>query len=119
MSDNFLGQSIQGLIDQTASRYFYGLRRTDDGELYLAKIDQLKAGESITINNPGDPEENYQEFQQGEDFFEGRDIKHQKVYDNLNFEQFRWDNRDLLYYVDDEGNLVVRINENYDYPTGI
>jgi hypothetical protein len=41
------------------------------------------------------------------------------VYDNLKWEQYRWDNRSLLYYVNDNGELIVRINQTYVYPTGI
>tara|TARA_X000001036_G_scaffold439930_2_gene493171 strand:- start:37 stop:396 length:360 start_codon:yes stop_codon:yes gene_type:complete len=119
MSDNFLGQSIQNMIDQTDSRFFYGLRRTDDGELYVAKVDQLKSHDSIQINKEGDPAQNYEDFQQGEDFLEGRDVNHARVYTNLNYEQFRWDNRNISYYIDDSGNLVARINEDYTYPTGV
>lgn len=119
MADNYLGQNIADLVNQTDARYFYGLRRTDDGELYFVKADQLKAGESIEINKIGDPAENYPDFSQGEDFFEGRDVKHRKVYENLNYEQMRWDNRSVLYYIDDEGQLVLKINEDHTYPTGI
>ena len=46
-------------------------------------------------------------------------MNHEKVYENLNYEQFKWDNRSLMYYIDDSGNLVVRINEGYTYPTGV
>ena len=113
MSDNFLGQSIQNMIDQTDSRFFYGLRRTDDGELFIAKVDQLQSHDSIQINKEGDPAENY------EDFLEGRDVNHARVYKNLNYEQYRWDNRSISYYIDDSGNLVARINEDYTYPTGV
>jgi len=116
---NFLGQSVSELVAQTDARYFYGLRRTDDGELYMEKTDQLKAGDSVTINKNGLQEDNFEDFVQGEDFFEGRDVKHEKVYKNLNYEQYRWDNRSIFYYVDDEGQLVVRINEGYEYPSGI
>jgi len=31
----------------------------------------------------------------------------------------RWDSRSLYYYINDEGQLVVRINQKYTYPTGI
>lgn len=116
---NFLGQSISELVQQTDARYFYGLRRTDDGELYLQKSDQLKAGDSVSINKLGDQDDNFEDFVQGEDFFEGRDIKHEMVYKNLNYEQYRWDNRNILYYIDEDGQLVLRINEGYNYPTGI
>ena len=116
---NFLGQSISELVNQTDARYFYGFRRTDNGELYLAKIDQLKAGDSIQLNKEGDPADNYEDFEQGENFFEGRDVKHQKVYKNLNYEQYKWDNRSLLYYIDDDGQLVLKVNEDHTYPTGV
>jgi hypothetical protein len=119
MASDFLGQSVSEIVAQTDARYFYGLRRTSQGELYLGKIDQLQGNESIEINQSGDPLENYEDFVQGEDFFEGRDVKHQILYDNLNYEQFRWDNRNVLYYIDDEGQLVIRINEDYTYPTGV
>ena len=116
---NFLGQSISELVNQTDARYFYGFRRTDNGELYLAKIDQLKAGDSVQLNKEGDPADNYEDFEQGENFFEGRDVKHQKVYKNLNYEQYKWDNRSLLYYIDDDGQLVLKVNEDHTYPTGV
>ena len=50
-------------------RFFYGLRRTDDGELFIGKADQLKTTDSITINNPGDPTQNYPSFEQGQEFY--------------------------------------------------
>ena len=119
MADTFLGQSITDMVNQTDARYFYGLRRTDDGELFFAKIDQLKSGESIALNAEGDPANSYEDFEMGENFYEGRNVNHEKVYTNLNYEQFRWDNRSINYYIDDSGNLVARINEGYTYPTGV
>ena len=119
MADTFLGQSITDMVNQTDARYFYGLRRTDDGELFVAKVDQLKSNDSIQLNVEGDQDQNYEDFDQGQDFFEGRNVNHEKVYENLNYEQFKWDNRSLMYYIDDSGNLVVRINEGYTYPTGV
>ena len=119
MSDGSLGQSLSDMVNQVDARYFYGLRRTSEGELYFGKVDQLKSHESIVINNEGDPSENYEDFQQGEDYLEGRDVNHKRVYLNLNYEQFRWDNRNISYYIDDSGNLVARINEDYTYPTGV
>lgn len=119
MSDTFMGQSISELVNQTDARYFYGLRRTDDGELYVAKVDQLSDNDSVQINAEGDPTENYEDFDQGEDFFEGRNVNHERLYKNLNYEQYKWDNRNIAYYIDDSGNLVARINEGYTYPTGV
>jgi len=119
MADTFLGQSITDMVNQTDARYFYGLRRTDDGELFVAKVDQLKSNDSIQLNVEGDQDQNFEDFDQGQDFFEGRNVNHEKVFANLNYEQFRWDNRSISYYIDDSGNLVARINEDYTYPTGV
>tara|TARA_B100001287_G_scaffold101467_1_gene85306 strand:- start:5609 stop:5968 length:360 start_codon:yes stop_codon:yes gene_type:complete len=119
MADTFLGQSITDMVNQTDARYFYGLRRTDDGELFVAKVDQLKSNDSIQLNVEGDQDQNFEDFDQGQDFFEGRNVNHEKVFANLNYEQFRWDNRNINYYIDDSGNLVARINEGFTYPTGV
>ena len=93
-------------------RYFYGLRRTDEGELYIGKVDQLSANDPITINLPGNVDDNYKDFDQGYDFYEGRDLNHSKPFVNLKYEQFRWDDVNLNYYINDEGEFVVRLNSN-------
>lgn len=108
----FTGQTItQTIEDNLGERYFYGLRRTDEGELFLGKLDQLSLNDTIQINKEGDPVDNYTEFDEGAEFFEGRDSAHNLTYRNLNYEQFRWDDANLFYYVNDEGELVVRINQ--------
>jgi hypothetical protein len=115
MSANYTGFSPDHIYNSVQDRFFYGLRRTDNGELFISKADQLKTTDTVTINNPGDPTQNYPNFEQGQDFYEGRDVNHNLVYDNLNYEQYRWDNRNISYYVNAEGELVVRINQNYTY----
>ena len=115
MSANYTGFTPDQIYRAVANRYFYGLRRTDDGELFLIKADQLKGDDTITVNNLGDPTQNYPNFEEGQDFYEGRDVNHEIVYENLNYEQFRWDDRNLYYYVNDEGELVVRINQSITY----
>lgn len=115
----YIGQSIVNTIKTHKDRYFYGLRRTDDGELYLAKIDQMTPGDSVTINDPGAVLENYNDWNEGQDFLDGRDVDHNKVYGNLKYEQYRWDDINLYYYINAEGELVVRINQaiNMENPT--
>lgn len=115
MSANYTGFTPDHIHGAVQDRFFYGLRRTDEGELFISKADQLKTTDTITINNPGDPTQNYPSFEQGQDFYEGRDVNHDLVYENLNYEQFRWDDRNISYYVNDEGELVARINQNYTY----
>jgi len=114
----YIGTSAETVYAEVQNRYFYGLRRTDDGELFLGKVDQLKKTDSLTINNPGDPTENYPNFEEGQDFYEGRNVFHDLVYENLNYEQFRWDDRNVLYYINDEGELILRINQNHTYTDG-
>lgn len=119
MASNYVfGRDPNELIGDQP-RYFYALRRTDDGELYLARVNQLSREDAIEINNIGDYDGNYNDFQVGVDFFEGRDVYHNLVYDNLKYEQYRWDDRSMYYYIDETGQLVIRTNTKYPYPTGI
>jgi hypothetical protein len=78
-------------------------------------MDQMATSGAITINNPGDPAHNYPSFEEGQDFYEGRDVDHNLVYDNLNYEQFHWDGRNISYYVNSEGELVARVNHSFTY----
>ena len=112
---NYIGNTPDNFYNNFAKKFFYGLRRTDNGELFLGKVDQTKGNDAITINNPGDPANNFPNFEEGQDFYEGRDVNHNIVYENLNYEQLRWDDRNLFYYINDEGELVVKINEGHVY----
>lgn len=98
------------------NRYFYGLRRTDAGELYMVKSDLLRLEDGVQLNRPGNIDENYNNWSRGEDFFEGRDQQHRKTYPNLVYEQYKWDGRNLFYYVNNEGELVLKVNEAHTYP---
>ena len=59
---------------------------------------------------PGAIVDNYEGFDQGEDFYEGRDLNHAKPFKNLKYEQFRWDDVNLNYCINSEGEFVVRLN---------
>tara|TARA_B100000676_G_C18029879_1_gene817979 strand:+ start:1346 stop:1747 length:402 start_codon:yes stop_codon:yes gene_type:complete len=116
MSFNFVGQAP--LEGDTSERYFYALRRDDDGQLFIAKVDKASPTDVIQINRPGGVDGNYTEFQAGESFFEGRNPNHVLVFDNLVFEQMRWDDQNIYYYINDEGEVVLRVNTRYTYPEG-
>jgi hypothetical protein len=113
----FLGNNQSELLNGSP-RYFYALRRTDEGDLYVVRIDQLN-GEDVVINNEGDSSENYDKFSVGVDFFNGRAVNHELVYDNLKYEQYRWDDRFMSYYIDEDGNLSVIIGQDRNYPTDV
>jgi hypothetical protein len=106
------------LLGQNNPRYFYALRRTDDGLVFLLRLDQLKDTDTaITINDPGLAENDFQDFEYGVDFFDGRqDDDHSRPYTNLRWDQYRWDTRSAYYYINTNGEFVVRLNKSYEYP---
>jgi len=116
-STYYLGQSPDESLGDSP-RYLYLIRRNEDGELFLYRSDQAKDKDSIEINLPGAPAENFEDFEPGIDYFEGIAADHEVAYANLVWTQYRWDNRNMLYYIDSEGRLTQRINQGYTYPTG-
>jgi len=111
--------NLADLLGADNPRFMYALRRTDEGDLYFVKIDQLKDMDGVTINNPGLTQNDFQDFEYGVDFFDGRkEDDHSRPYSNLQWDQYRWDNKNMYYYIDDNGNFVVRVNQQYTYPPG-
>jgi hypothetical protein len=106
-------------MDNHNYRYFYGLKRNDDGELFLTRVDINDPDAVLEINAPGDPLNNFNDFQEGQDFFEGRDSRHDLIYKNLNFEQLRWDSKRLVYYINDQGELIQRRGRDYTHEDNI
>ena len=113
-SNYYLGQDPESRLGSTP-RFFYGFRKNANGSIFLERSDQAQGKESIAINNPGDPAENYSDFENGVDFYEGIDINHNAVFDNLKYQQYRWDDRAIFYYVDNDGQLVAKINNGHEY----
>jgi len=109
--------NMNNLLGEGNPRYFYALRRDEEGLLYFAKVDQLTDTGLITINNSGLTQNDFPDFEYGVDFFDGRlEEDHSRPYSNLQWDQFRWDTKNAFYYINDNGELVVRINQNYIYP---
>lgn len=113
----YLGQSPEDSLG-TSTRYLYLIRRNDDGELFFFRSDQLRDKDSIELNIPGDPAENFENFVPGTDYLDGINVEHELTDKNMHWTQYRWDERSILYYIDSEGRLVQRINQNYTYPVG-
>jgi hypothetical protein len=118
MSTYYLGRTPSEILGDSP-QYFYALRRNKDGELFFVRSDQLVDNDTIEINAPGAPEENFEDFEPGVDYLEGIDDDHITQHKNMIYPQYRWDNRSMLYYIDNEGRLVQRINQGYDYPDGV
>ena len=119
MNNNYvLGNDAQSILGGS-SRFFYGLRKNENGSIFLQRIDQIKSNDTVELNSPGPEEETFNDFEPGVDFYEGIDVNHNTAFENLNYQQYRWDYRSLFYYIDDEGQLVVRVNSGFNYPAGL
>jgi hypothetical protein len=116
----FIGTSPEAVVNGFIKRYFYGLRRNDDGELFLIRIDQLAGDETAVINDVGIGANNFLDYEEGIDFLEGVDIEHNVIYQNLRYPQLKWDSRLLTYYVDPvDGQYIISISQDYEYPENI
>lgn len=115
----YIGQNnaLSEVLGSDNPRYFYAIRRDDEGLLYFAKIDQLTDLGTITVNNSGLTENDYTDFEYGVDFFDGRLAEdHSRPYSNLQWDQYRWDSKNVYYYINTAGEFIVRINQAYVYP---
>ena len=111
--------ALGDILGEGQSRYFYALRRDDEGTLFFGKVDQVTGADAIVINVAGLTENNFEEFEYGVDFFDGRlEEDHSRPFSNLYWDQYRWDNKNLACYIDDNGIFSVRINQAYTYPPG-
>lgn len=121
MTTYYVGNNPDQLIQQLGeTRYLYALRRDEQGYLYLYKTDQLAGNDdTFQVNKIGDdPAKDYTDFEFGVDFFDGRLENHEidPNIENINWEQYRWDSRNIFYYINDNGEFVVRVNQPYPYP---
>lgn len=107
------------LLGENNTRYFYGIRRDADGTLYIAKVDQILDTDGIQVNRPGDPAEDFPDFEFGIDFLEGIQTNHEITYDNLKYVQYKWDPRNIYYYLNADGELVIRVNQPYVYSNDV
>jgi len=73
----------------------------------------------VEINESGSINETFEDFEAGINFLDGIDTNHELVYENLKYPQYKWDDRSIFYYIDANGQLTIRINKTYTYPTGV
>ena len=62
---HYVGNTPQDVLAGIIKRYFYGIRRNIDGELFLIRSDQLAAGQDnpVVINDIGEAEDNFPDFE--------------------------------------------------------
>lgn len=118
----YIGRNLDS-YNKREERYFYGLKRDDvTGFITIDKVNldkSLDTIELVNLDNLTGEKTVYENLQEGIDFFEGRSVDHELKYDGLNYEQYKWSSDDLYYYIDSQGQLVVRINSPYNYPEGV
>lgn len=122
MANNYyLGQTPEEFFNKN-ERYFYGIRRDENGFLALTKVNMDTSTDAIEVqdlNSIGSIERTYDGFEDGVDFFDGVDAARVAAFTGLKYEQYKWSADDLYYYVNGEGQLCVRINIPYNYSEGI
>jgi len=121
MSTYYVGdQDTSALLGANNPRYYYALRRTQEGDLYFTRVDQLLgANEEIVVNTIGLAADDFTEFEVGVDYFDGRDDNHNRPDANLYPDQYRWDSRSVYYYLNANGELIARVNKAYTYPADV
>lgn len=105
----------------TSNRYLYALRRDSEGTLYIARLDSKDSTESITLVNDVLPESLSAliDLDSGE-YFDGRsNITRELASTALNYEQWRWENKFISYYINTDGEFVALVGEDRTYPTDV
>jgi len=101
-------------------QYFYGFSRDDAGNLWFGKVDLTSNTDTVNIvslSGRGSQKSEYEFPGIGSDFFAGRNLDHTLVDPSLNYEQYKFDTENLYYFINAAGQMVLRINNSYTYPT--
>lgn len=117
----YLGQTPEEFFNKN-ERYFYGLRRDENGFLAVTKVNMDSSTDALEVQNlntTGSIDQTYDGFEEGVDFFDGIDAARNENFKGLRYEQYKWSADDLYYFVDGQGQLCVRINVPYNYSEGI
>ena len=110
-SSGTVGQTVAQANDFTV----HALRRDPDGMLRYTKA---RSTENETFDFHRKDGEGYEDFLQGAEYVTA--AAGAKAYTNDTddkYQQFRFDFRNLTYFIDDDGYLVARLNNTYDYTT--
>jgi hypothetical protein len=109
-----IGTSVDSYNDSDP-HYLYAIRRNDDGDLFLCRLDIADNSDSIQMFMGDVPVEFEDMTYPGEDYHDNRNpTTHELTYEatNVKYEQWRWDHRLISYYINDNGEFVVAINKD-------
>ena len=111
-----------GLLPRGAKKYMYRMTKDNLGYLTFTKIDLELDEFTLTINDTADRDVEVQQEFPGFDvdqLFDNITEEHLVINETLGITQIRFSHDDLLYWVDDDGYLVVKINGNRNYPAEV
>jgi hypothetical protein len=109
-----------GATGGTPPSYFYRLTRDNTGYLVFTKVDLNADGSAVVINNNTvtTSEAEQQQFDISSDTAViNIDAGHEIINLAAGHSQYKIKPEDLLYFIDDNGDMIVRINGSRDYPT--
>ena len=107
-----VGQTVAQSNDFTV----HALRRDADGMLWYTKARSTE--ENAVFDFHREDGEQYTDFLQGVEYVTA-DAGAKKLTNDTDdkYQQFRFDFRNLTYFIDDDGYLVARLNKTYDHTT--
>jgi len=119
-----LGKSVAE-FNEPSTTFLYALRRTEDGDLYLLKVNE---NDKSNVNLFGETiPSQFADYALGDDFFEGRGEDHVLDYTtaDVKYEQWKFVNSEQTYYIDSDGyftldtsNLQLSEIEDIQIPAG-
>jgi hypothetical protein len=116
---NFIGST-----GSVSPKYFYKLTRDNTGYLVFTKVDLNTATDVVVINNninttsnADQLEFNISDYLKDDGVVINVDENHEIIKKAAGHTQFKIKPEDLLYFINDDGNLIVRLNGSYNYPT--
>ena len=106
-----VGQTVAQSNDFTV----HALRRDSEGMLWYTKA---RSTEDAVFDFHRTDGEEYTDFLQGTEYITA-DAGAKKLSNDPDdkYQQFRFDFRNLTYFIDDDGYLVARLNKTYDHTT--
>ena len=116
---NFIGSTI----DPGSVKYFYRLSRDSEGYLTFTKVNLALDDDEIIIDDPEirDTDETQSDFGgfDNDTLVVNVDANHNVINKSLGNCQYKVRPDDLLYFINEDGEMVVRINGTYNYPTTV
>jgi hypothetical protein len=90
--------------------YFYRLTRDATGYLVFTKVDLVADSTEVVVND----QENFDISSDA--VVINIDADHELINELAGHSQYKIKPEDLLYFINENGDLIVRINGSYDYP---